>query len=301
MATDIWPTATVRERILANKTVNTKILPAMPRSLRWWLRRAWYTPLDVIDRIKGERHPLQPPRSWIHDGGPDNFIEVGKLVVERQLVGLGGLKPDDAVLDVGCGIGRQAVALTEYLSPVGSYDGIDIVKKAVGWASSHVTPRFPRFNFHHSDIFNEEYNPDGTLQSSSFTFPFADNTFDFVFLTSVFTHMLPDDVDHYVTEIARVLKPGGRCMATFFLLNETSRRLMAEGKSVIELPHDFGFYKVVSTEVPELCIAFDEDWALDIFTQHGLHLQREIFFGGWDGRTGARKLGNQDILVTEKR
>jgi cyclopropane fatty-acyl-phospholipid synthase-like methyltransferase len=34
----------------------------------------------------------------------------------RYFVDLAGLKPDQAVLDVGCGKGRMAVSLTHYLS-----------------------------------------------------------------------------------------------------------------------------------------------------------------------------------------
>ena len=41
---------------------------------------------------------------------------------------------------------------------------------------------------------------------------------DVAFLTSVFTHMLPEDVEHYLDELARVLKPGGRTLITWFLL-----------------------------------------------------------------------------------
>lgn len=36
-------------------------------------------------------------------------------------------------------------------------------------------------------------------------------------LGSVFTHMQHRDVVRYAKEVARVLKPGGRCMVTYFL------------------------------------------------------------------------------------
>jgi hypothetical protein len=35
--------------------------------------------------------------------------------------------------------------------------------------------------------------------------------------------MFTDQVDNYIREIARVLKPGGRCIATVYLLNESKR------------------------------------------------------------------------------
>lgn len=45
----------------------------------------------------------------------------------QYFIELGGLKPSDRVLDVGCGIGRLAIPLTQYLDARGGYAGLDIV------------------------------------------------------------------------------------------------------------------------------------------------------------------------------
>jgi ubiquinone/menaquinone biosynthesis C-methylase UbiE len=39
-------------------------------------------------------------------------------------------------------------------------------------------------------------------------------------MKSLFTHIRPAEVENYLREMARVLKPGGRCLAAFFMLNE---------------------------------------------------------------------------------
>src|SRR3954454_3335822 len=75
-----------------------------------------------------------------------------------------------------------------------------------------------------------------TAEGSEYVFPYPNATFDFVFLTSVFTHMLPTDMEHYVSEIVRVLKPNGRSLCTFLLLNDESMRFMNAGFST---PFDF--------------------------------------------------------------
>jgi SAM-dependent methyltransferase len=290
----------VRRVILAAPFMNSAILPTMPRSMRWALRRTYFLPYDVADRLFAQRDDLVPPRSWIYDGGVEDFKRTGEFVVRNQLVQLGGLTPNHRVLDVGCGIGRQAVALTEFLSGAGSYDGVDIVPRGIGWSRDHVSSRYHNFRFHLADVYNKEYNPKGKLRARDYAFPFSDTSFDFVFLTSVFTHMLPDDVEHYIAEISRLLKPGGRCLATFFLLNRESRRLMAAAQSVIAYKHDCGVYRTVSARVPELSVAYDEAFIVELLGKHGLELTRPIYHGGWDGRNGSPHLGQQDIVVSCK-
>ena len=46
--------------------------------------------------------------------------------------------------------------------------------------------------------------------------PLADRAFDVIFLYSVFTHMLSPDVERYLSEIARLLAPGGKALFTVY-------------------------------------------------------------------------------------
>ena len=126
------------------------------------------------------------------------------------MVELGDLKASDRVLDIGCGPGRLAVPLTRYLDDAGSYDGLDIIPESIDWCRENISKRDERFRFHLADIRNSAYNESGADSCVELSFfPSTDETFDFVFLASVFTHMLPEGVEHYLSEIARVLKPGG--------------------------------------------------------------------------------------------
>lgn len=49
------------------------------------------------------------------------------------------------------------------------------------------------------------YNPRGKLVAENFSFPFEDCTFDIIFVKSVFTHILPKEVDNYLKQITRLL------------------------------------------------------------------------------------------------
>lgn len=98
----------------------------------------------------------------------------------------------------------MAAPLAAYLSKEGSYEGLDIVVQAVRWCSENITPRYPNFRFVHADIYNKSYNPEGKITAHQYAFPYGEASFDFVFLTSVFTHMLPADVENYLHQVSRV-------------------------------------------------------------------------------------------------
>src|ERR1019366_6571436 len=87
------------------------------------------------------------------------------LKIYRELC---GLQPDEKMLDVGCGIGRKTVPLTQYLNKGAVYEGIDITKKGIDWCGQKITPRFPNFHFQLIDVYNKYYNPHGKYKASEY-------------------------------------------------------------------------------------------------------------------------------------
>jgi SAM-dependent methyltransferase len=254
------------------------------------IRRAVFFPLDLFDFFAGKRDPLVPPRGlWFVGGG---HFQANQF--RGSFIALGDLKPHHRVLDVGCGIGKQAVPLTQYLNPQGSYEGFDIVEEGVEWCQREISSRFPNFTFRHANIFNKHYNPHGDVLPEQWKFPYADAEFDFVFLISVFTHMLPDAVHNYISEISRVLKPGGKAFISFFLLNESSTKLMAEGASSIPLAHNFGDYSVLDPEFPETTVGISENFVTQCYDRNGLSVS-SIHYGSWCGRPDSQFY--QDVIV----
>lgn len=254
--------------------------------------------LDAGETLLGRRDPLNPPRRLMNVGSDkftrSDFNEIGRRLF-HYLVEIGGLKPSDNVLDVGCGVGRMAIPLTRYLSSEGTYDGFDIVKKSIEYCEKTYTVRFGNFHFHHADIYNGVYNPEGKYLSHQYKFPFADNTFSFLFLTSVFTHMLSIELENYLEEICRVLVPGGRCFITYFLLNEDSERLIRSNKSDIRFMFPIEHGKVAVEQSPEDAVAFDETYIKKIYKKSRLLIAEPIRYGSWSGR--ADGVGYQDIIV----
>jgi ubiquinone/menaquinone biosynthesis C-methylase UbiE len=257
------------------------------------IRRLVFYPLDVFDFVTGKRDPLVPPRGlWFVGGG--HFLD---NQFKESFVSLGGLQPNHRVLDVGSGIGKQAVPLTKYLSPEGSYEGFDIVEEGVAWCRREITSRFPNFKFQHANVFNKHYNPSGEASPAQWKFPFADAQFDFVFLISVFTHMLPEAVENYLREVGRVLKPGAKCFISYFLMNAESRGLIQNGSSTISLTHRMGNYFVLDPEFPETAIGLPEEFVNRCNDRAGLAI-KSVYYGSWCGRNGAKFY--QDIIVAER-
>lgn len=255
-----------------------------------------YPSLDVIDLWSGRRDPLAPPRSKVFTGTGD-FKAIGDTHL-GYFIRFCDLKPHQRVLEVGSGIGRMAIPLTKYLSADGSYEGFDIVKDGVQWCQKKITKRYPNFRFQLSDIHNTSYNPRGKHQATDYRFPFEDGAFDLVILTSVFTHMLQPEVEHYLHEIARVLKRNGRCFITYFLLNEESLRLIEAGKSVLAFPHVFGSYRTANLRKPEDAAAYDESYLRALYGKTGLRIDEPPQYGSWCGRE--RYLSMQDVIIATK-
>jgi ubiquinone/menaquinone biosynthesis C-methylase UbiE len=210
-----------------------------------------------------------------------------------------GLRPDEKMLDVGCGIGRKTIPLTKYLTKEAIYEGIEINSVGVDWCSKKITPLYPNFKFQRIDVYNRHYNPQGRQAPSEYSFPFPDVHFDFVMLGSVFTHLPPEDLSHYLSEIYRVLKREGRCLITYFLLNEKSMSHIKEQKSMIGFKYDHGVYSTVSDEVPELAIAFREEWITDLYREVGLDITR-VEYGSWSWGERENLIGYQDMILAAR-
>ena len=255
-------------------------------------RRLYYFSLDILERVSGRRYDLH----WkLIDAltGRDSKRVSRKFL--RFFVERGSLKPNDRVLDVGCGTGRMASELSEYLDREGRYEGFDIMPEAIESCRRNIGSKHPNFNFSLIDVSNKFYNPDGEEVASEMTFPWESNSFDFVFLRSVFTHLLPREMKNYLREIARVLRPDGTCLATFFLVNDVSLEFMRAGKSLVNFKYKGPHYRLLDPNVPERAIAYDEKLIRNLYARIGLEIVEPIHYGSWRGNWDQWPV--QDVVV----
>lgn len=263
----------------------------LPPGLRILGRKIYYFPIDFYEGITGKRSKNEPKKGDIYVGSSD-FLAHGirqTKVLQKYI----DLKSNDHILDVGCGIGRTAVALTNVIKE-GSYDGFDAVEKGITWCSKNINRKHQNFKFKFTPIYNDLYNS-FSLKAEEFTFPYEDKKFDKVFLFSVFTHMQVVEIKRYLNEISRVLKNDGLCLSTFFLYDDSKKE-----SGTMHFPHIYDGYKLMDDKVTAANIAISIPLLNKMATDADLTVT-EIKGGYW--RNDVEKEGAdefQDIVVFKK-
>jgi SAM-dependent methyltransferase len=250
-------------------------------------------PIDYAGRlINGKSH--LPPLRIRRQAGPLAGLENSGVEFAGYLKLLCNLGPNSRLLDIGCGFGLLALQLENYLGESGRYVGVDVDRRAVGWAVRHISQSSPQFEFQHLDIRNHAYNPHGLLNPDEFRFPFEPSSFDTILLKSVFTHLRPEATRNYVSEIQRLLRPGGCCLSTFFVLDQVAT---AGFRPALEFKFGNGEWRYAMRNLPELAIAYSEESIGEMVAWAGLTIEA-MHPGSWSGRPGG--LSYQDLYVLKR-
>jgi ubiquinone/menaquinone biosynthesis C-methylase UbiE len=248
--------------------------------------------VDFEEHLSGKHNVLIPPYKMRGRLGAAKDYRLMAEEYYKIFLTVCDLKPSDCVLDVGCGTGRLAYLLTNYLVE-GSYYGFDIKESIVNWCKKTFEPRFPNFHFQYVDVRSNMYNPTGKIKSSLFKFPFDSNKFDFVFLASVFTHMLPADMENYLTEISRVLKPNSRCLISY-IIKRTGKDTSPS------FPFFIGNGCWVSDKNHlEGAVAYEENYLRLLYQKKALQVIEPIYYGRWC-REKSKPLTIQDLVLAKK-
>jgi len=123
----------------------------------------------------------------------EDFFAVGEIELSHFLTHW-QYRPtgSDSVLDIGCGLGRLSRPLAKHF---GEVHGVDISQTMIAEARK-LNADVPNLHFHHG--------------SGNDLKGFEDRSFDAVFSYIVFQHLPDEIVLNYLSEIARVLRPGGQ-------------------------------------------------------------------------------------------
>ncbi|MBA4336474.1 SAM-dependent methyltransferase [bacterium] len=273
----------------------------IPTGVKKAMKYCLYSLQDFWSFVTGKGVKGYPPKR-LNFVGSGEFMKIGEEFL-KHFKKIGGLKSSNTVLDIGSGIGRMAIPLARYLDTnKGEYYGFDIDKRGVKWCKNNVSIKYPHFNFEYVDIYNKYYNKKGKIKANKFVFPYKNEMFDFVFATSVFTHMLPDQIEQYLSEIKRVLKPGGKIFLTFFSLDKEAIQNIKKKISYCDFGYTYdeaGNCMYSHKDVPEAEIGYKEKWIIDQLKKSGISEELEIYHGGWSGRKNPYSY--QDIICAQKK
>lgn len=255
-------------------------------------------PLEVLQRHVAANRFLPVPPEGMHNIGDGDFRAIGAEFL-GHFVRIGGLRPTDAVLDIGCGLGRMALPLTQYLqAPKGRYHGIDVVADGIAWCAQAIGAVYPNFTFGHLDVQSDLYHPAGKAAADTVRLPVADSSVDFVVMTSVFTHLRSAAAQAYLGEVSRVLKPGGKLFASLFLFDDQTRAALHAKTGRLGFdPGAPGPEWIADDAHPLAAVAYDQAYFLGRAAAVGLLPAKPVVAGSWSGRTGT---SYQDLCVLKR-
>lgn len=187
--------------------------------LREALRRTDYLPVPpthLMRRVSG-------------GGQVDKFLGIGRTIC-GDIMALINLADDtktwlsfESILDFGCGCGR----VTRFLPRGLDVSGVDIDDEAINWCQENLS----------SVATFKSNKPDPPLD-------YSDQTFDFIYCISVFTHLPLEMERAWIKELKRVLRPDGWLLIS--TLSDTEVECV--GQSMPES----GFYYYQSGPTPGL-------------------------------------------------
>lgn len=128
----------------------------------------------------------------------DIHSKFGAKNIDAWMLDLIKLQPNDVILDVGCGSGKQCFSYYDYLNGKATITGGDVSEDLLNQAREEDKRRSSGMKFVHLD-FNK-------------AFPFERDTFDFV--SCCFAIYYAENVPFTIDEIYRVTKMGGRFFTT---------------------------------------------------------------------------------------
>lgn len=231
-------------------------------------RKRWLMPVldapDVLARLAFPEYRVLPPNRLRVRVGVGNrillnqslFLKTGVQQAMR-LFALGFARPDSAILELGCGCGRLAIALRESGTFNGRYTGVDVDREMVEWCATELAGA--GFEFLHADVHHQIYNPEGP--DVPYTVPLPDGSQQLVTSNSLFSHLLEPELNRYLAEAVRLLGDGGWMAMSAFTLDDMEALGELGGRWTF--PHRIGSARVQDIRYPEAAVAYERSYLVE--------------------------------------
>jgi SAM-dependent methyltransferase len=165
----------------------------------------------------------------------------------------------ESVLDFGCGCGRVArQLLLQDVRPT-RYVGVDLHEGMVEWCQRNLADATDGFEFIHHDVYNLRFNPTG-VQPPVMVFPVGDHEFTMVHALSVFTHLTQMQTEHYLSEVARVLRSDAVVLSSWFFFEKSNFPFLPETHNAL----------YVDYVDPTAAVLYDRGWVENLASRNDL-------------------------------
>ncbi len=205
--------------------------------------------------------PLPPIelRELVGNTKPENYDNPTAAPIFRDLPA----EAWDTYLDFGCGCGRSARRLLQQDPRPRRYIGVDLHRGMVQWCRENLAPVADGFEFIHHDVYSPCLNPD-PLRPWVAPLPVEDGICTLIEATSVFTHLVEGQTEHYLDEVVRVLAPEGRIVSTWFLFDKAGFPYMQDSQNAL----------YINDRDPTNAVAYDRGWLQAALASRGLVIER---------------------------
>jgi SAM-dependent methyltransferase len=254
---------------------------------------------DIFQAMRTETIDGHPLADVVGGGDPEPIAQEVVTAIQKYA----DLNAGDSILDVGCGCGRIAAALTQYLDGRGNYVGIDIVPGLIDFANTFIAPRYPHFKFLLLNESNNTYDAwrrkGGETGIAKLTEAVAAQSIDLAISVSLFTHLDYAPALKMLTSIHHALKNDGRAFVTVFVLDAAAADGIASSRTAFSFKNRTPSGKLYAekSDDPTFAVAYDGGLLGELIDSAGFQLERHVR-GYWS--VGGPGETFQDALILRK-
>src|SRR2546423_913925 len=259
-----------------------------------------YEPVrDIFEAMQSEKINGIPLSDVIGGGNPERVATEIVSVLARH-VDLGAKR---LVLDVGCGCGRIATGLTQFLNETSEYVGVDIVPGLVEFGRKFITPRYSHFKFLLLDEGNFTYDafcPNGSaVDIAKLSEACPAGSVDLAISISLFTHFDYAAAVDMLKNVSRMLARGGEAFVTIYVVDGEARRNIQSGATGFRFAHrtPSGELAAEKLEDPTFAVGYEVEKMDELVNSAGLRRERWIR-GYWSQGNSGETF--QDALILRK-